>query len=153
MFGRFTGLGGTTTTTTDTAGNAKVYDDDEDDFDVEVRERGEQEGIVNIVVSEDENNKSGGPSSSRVSFVPGLVSVKDKRRLMFAVVDAEIDATQFVGLRRMSKEEKERMTTTATTSGSSNGGETTQQAFENVGAIFDASKRVAGEFRNDDDDE
>jgi len=122
MFGRFTGLGGTTTTTTDTAGNAKVYDDDdEDDFDDEVRGRGEQEGIVNIVVSEDENNKSGGPSSSRVSFVPGLVSVKDKRRLMFAVVDAEIDATQFVGLRRMSKEEKERMTTT-TTSGSSNGG-------------------------------
>ena len=43
-----------------------------------------------------------------MSFVPGLVSVKDKRRLMFAVVDAEIDATQFVGLRRMSKEEKER---------------------------------------------
>ena len=123
MFGRFTGLGGTTTTTTDTAGNAKVYDDDdEDDFDDEVRGRGEQEGIVNIVVSEDENNKSGGPSSSRVSFVPGLVSVKDKRRLMFAVVDAEIDATQFVGLRRMSKEEKERMTTTTTTSGSSNGG-------------------------------
>ncbi len=122
MFGRFTGLGGTTTPT-DTAGNAKVYDDDEDDFDDEVRGRGEQEGIVNIVVSEDENNKSGGPSSSRVSFVPGLVSVKDKRRLMFAVVDAEIDATQFVGLRRMSKEEKERMTTTTTTtSGSSNGG-------------------------------
>ena len=122
MFGRFTGLGGTTTTTTDTAGNGvKVYDDEVDDFDDEVRERGEQEGIVNIVVSEDENNKSGGPSSSRVSFVPGLVSVKDKRRLMFAVVDAEIDATQFVGLRRMSKEEKERMTTT-TTSGSSNGG-------------------------------
>ena len=116
-------VGRTTTTTTDTAGNAKVYDDDdEDDFDDEVRERGEQEGIVNIVVSEDENNKSGGPSSSRVSFVPGLVSVKDKRRLMFAVVDAEIDATQFVGLRRMSKEEKERMTTTTTTSGSSNGG-------------------------------
>ena len=76
---------------------------------------------MNIVVSEDENNKSGGPSSSRVSFVPGLVSLKDKRRLMFAVVDAEIDAMQFVGLRRMSKEEKERMTTT-TTSGSSNGG-------------------------------
>ena len=117
MFGRFTGLGGTTTTT-DTAGNAKVYDDDEDDFDDEVRGREEQEGIVNIVVSEDENNKSGGPSSSRVSFVPGLVSVKDKRRLMFAVVDAEIDATQFVGLRRMSKEEKERMTTTTTNSGS-----------------------------------
>ena len=77
MFGRFTGLGGTTTTTTDTAGNAKVYDDDEDDFDVEVRERGEQEGIVNIVVSEDDNKRV----IIEGEFCPRVVSVKDKRTI------------------------------------------------------------------------
>ena len=134
MFGRFTGLGGTTTTTTTTTTATTTTDDDaaatgenkkkkkgdfrDDDYDGEEGREGEREGIVNIVVSEDEN-KSGG--TSRVSFVPGLVSVKDKRRLMFAVVDAEIDARQFVGLRRMSKEEKERMTASSTTSGSGNG--------------------------------
>ena len=51
------------------------------------------------------------------------MSVKDKNRLMFAVVDAEINASQFVVWRRMSKEEMEKTTmmTTTTTSGSNSG--------------------------------
>ena len=115
MFGRFTGLGTTTTTTTEEApkaeekdfGTFKRREDEDEDDDGE-------ESIVNIVVSENDNKRA-------ASFLPGVVSVKDKNRLMFAVVDAEIDASQFVGLRRMSKEEMEKTmttTTTTTTSGS-----------------------------------
>ena len=122
MFGRFTGLGTTTTTTT-----TEEEEEEEEatkmaekkDFGTKQRREDEDEendggeSIVNIVVSENDNK--------RASFLPGVVSVKDKKRLMFAVVDAEIDASQFVGLRRMSKEEMEKTmttTTTTTTSGS-----------------------------------
>ena len=123
MFGRFTGLGTTTTTTT----TEEEEEEEEEatkmaekkDFGTKQRREDEDEendggeSIVNIVVSENDNK--------RASFLPGVVSVKDKKRLMFAVVDAEIDASQFVGLRRMSKEEMEKTmttTTTTTTSGS-----------------------------------
>ena len=123
MFGRFTGLGTTTTTTT-----TEEEEEEEEatkmaekkDFGTKQRREDEDEendggeSIVNIVVSENDNKRA-------ASFLPGVVSVKDKKRLMFAVVDAEIDASQFVGLRRMSKEEMEKTmttTTTTTTSGS-----------------------------------
>ena len=124
MFGRFTGLGTTTTTTTEEAPKAEEKDfgtfkrrEDED----EDEDDDGEESIVNIVVSENDNKRA-------ASFLPGVVSMKDKKRLMFAVVDAEIDASQFVGLRRMSKEEMEKTmmmmmttTTTTTTSGSNSG--------------------------------
>jgi len=161
MFGRFTGLGGTTTTTTTTTDDDAAATTEkrkkkeeggfrDDDYDGEEGREGEREGIVNIVVSEDEN-KSGG--TSRVSFVPGLVSVKDKRRLMFAVVDAEIDARQFVGLRRMSKEEKERMTTSSTTSGSGNGKKQGNRHLKTLAQYLmhrSASQENLGAFANGD---
>ena len=121
MFGRFTGLGTTTTTTTTEEEEEEEATKmaEKKDFGTKQRREDEDEendggeSIVNIVVSENDNK--------RASFLPGVVSVKDKKRLMFAVVDAEIDASQFVGLRRMSKEEMEKTmttTTTTTTSGS-----------------------------------
>ena len=119
MFGRFTGLG-TTTTTTTTEEEEEEEEEEEatkmaekKDFGTKQRREDEDEendggeSIVNIVVSENDNK--------RASFLPGVLSVKDKKRLMFAVVDAEIDASQFVGLRRMSKEEMEKTMTTTTT--------------------------------------
>ena len=122
MFGRFTGLGTTTTTTT-----TEEEEEEEEatkmaekkDFGTKQRREDEDEendggeSIVNIVVSENDNK--------RASFLPGVVSVKDKKRLMFAVVDAEIDASQFVGLRRMSKEEMEKTMTTTTTTTTTSG--------------------------------
>ena len=123
MFGRFTGLGTTTTTTT----TEEEEEEEEEatkmaekkDFGTKQRREDEDEendggeSIVNIVVSENDNK--------RASFLPGVVSVKDKKRLMFAVVDAEIDASQFVGLRRMSKEEMEKTMTTTTTTTTTSG--------------------------------
>ena len=83
------------------------FDDDDDDDDALEREnevRGykkdsivteEQERIINVLVNEN-------------VCVPGIVSVRNKR-LVFGVVDCDIDKKMFVGLRKVSREERERI--------------------------------------------